>query len=433
MARAARLPLVVACIALTLPALLSAPARAAAPKVVVTLWTWRPEAPVVGRMVAAIALAHPDIDLRAVVQPYDTYFKALRAAAAAGTLPDIVGLPPGAETQRVLAQLQPLSKSVPDIIGKKWRQHFSDEVLDEATLGNPKGDDTLYMLPMTTEVRSLWFDRAVFAKAGLSAAPATLSEMTSDAAKLHAAGVTPLALGGGTDAVLIGLFLEVAAQTDPADLVAAEGGQPVWTHPAMLQAATAWQHVVGAAGADAMTTDAPTAAAQFKQGHAGMSPQGSGWLHQFRISGGPKLSEYGAFAFPAVGSGGKSNPPLGGIAVGWAITKNADGSPDVERASQAVLHELIVGGGAQQAVNALSGMPAYDDLAPQGSIPADVRQLYDAFRKQLGTAKPDVIGNPAIHDALATHLRGVAAGHETPAQAMAAVDAVARTQSLLGP
>ncbi len=413
-----------------------APAPAcAADKVTVTLWTWRPDASVVRDMVAVIERTHPDIELRAVVQTEAAYFAALRQAAAAGTLPDIVGLPAGAETQRLRGQLQDVSTPASDVLGKDWRKHFVPGVLAEAALGNPKGDHSLYILPMSAEVLGLWSDRRAFAAAGLSRPPGSLDDMAADAARLRAAGLTPFALGGTSDQAVIGLFLQIVAQTDPVDLGAAEAGQPVWSRPGIVHAATAWQLLFATVvGPQALSTDPQAAAGQFAQGRAGISPQGSRWLHQARAAetpDGAALADFQPFAFPALGAAGHPSPPLGGVDVGWAITQAASGSPDVEQASHIVLHDLVAGVGAAVAVDALAGLPAYTDLPPPGTLPDGLRQLYDGFRAQLGAARPHVIGEPAVHDALATQLRAVAAGHVEPGAALAAVDSVAREQAML--
>ncbi len=407
-----------------------------ADKVVVTLWTWRPEASVVAEMVAAIEHAHPEIELRAVVQPAETYFAALAQASAAGTLPDIIGLPAGAETQRLRDRLQELPTKASGILGKDWKKHFLPEVLGEAKLGNPKGDDSLYVMPMTTEVLGLWFDGPAFVKAGLSSPPRSLDEMASDAEKLRAAALSPFALGAAGERAMIGLFLQIVAQTDAEDLLSAESGQQVWSRPGMVQAVRIWQSLFTRriADQDALTTRADDAAAAFLQGHAGMSPQDSGWLRQAHPSGKPataKPFEYGPFAFPAIGPSGQPSPPLGGVAVGWAMTRNASGSPDSDRATQIVWHDLIVGPGAQTAVNELTGLPAHDGLRPQLPLPADVQRLYEGFQAQLAGAKPHVIGDPAIQTVLARELRAVAAGNEQPERAMEAVDAASRQQQLL--
>ncbi len=282
MTRAVRLSLLLALL------LLPFGAARAAETVVITLWTWRPEASLVAEMVAAIRHAHPDIDLRAVVQPGATYFPALRQAAASGTLPDIIGLPAGSAMQRLRGSLEDLSTPADGIFGTDWRKHFPKELLDEAALGNPPGDDTLYLLPMTAQVRSLWLDRAAFEQAGLSGAPPTLDAMGEGAAKLRAAHLTPLALAGRSDRALIGLFLEIVAQTDATELQAAEGGQPVWTHPGMLRAAGSWQRLFSkVVGKDALLTDAAAARAAFAQAHAGMSAEGSDWLGRMRSAENP--------------------------------------------------------------------------------------------------------------------------------------------------
>ena len=432
MARAARLPGLMMLLVLgTSRALAPSPALGA-DKVVVTLWTARPEARVVAEMVAAIEHAHPDIALHAVVQPAETYGAAL-AEAGAGTLPDILGLPAGAEAQRLRNQLQELSTKASDIIGKDWETHFSPEVLGEARLGNPKGDDSLYIMPMTTEVLGLWFDGPAFVKAGLTSPPRTLDEMGADAEMLRRAGLAALALGAADGRAMVALFLQIVAQTDAADLLSAEAGQPVWSHPGMVQATSVWRSLFARRIADqgALATSLGEAAAAFAQGHAGMSPQSSDWLRQARAPGQSESFKFGPFPFPAVAPKGQASPPLGGVSVAWAMTRNATGSPDTDRATQIVWHDLVVGSGAQVAVNALAGLPAYDALRPQLPLPGDVQRLYDNFRAQLGGAKPHVIGDPVVEDALVGALRAVAAGNEAPERAMRAVDDAARTRQLL--
>lgn len=434
MARAVRLPGLMTLLALGAALRTLAPSPAlGADKVVVTLWTWRPGAPVVAEMVAAIEQAHPDIELHAVVQPTETYFTALDEAAAAGTLPDLIGLPAGAPTQRLRYRLQELTTKASDILGKDWKKHFPSEVLGEARLGNPKSDDSLYIMPMTTEVLGLWFDVPAFVKAGLSSPPKSLDEMAGDAEKLRQAGLSPLALGAAHGQAMVGLFLQIAAQTDAADLLSAEAGQPVWSHPGMVRAAAAWRSLFARRIADqaALTTRPSEAAAAFAGGQAGMSPQSSDWLRHARPLGQAQPFKFGASPFPAITPRGQASPPLGGVSVAWAMTRNATGSPDTDRATQIVWHDLIVGPGAQIAVNELAGLPAHDNLRPQLPLPGDVQRLYDTFRAQLGGARPHVIGDPSVEDALVGELRAVAAGNEEPERAMQAVDAAARKQQLL--
>ncbi len=43
-----------------------------------------------------------------------------------------------------------------------------------------------------------WYRKDLFAKAGITSAPATIAQLESDDAKLKEAGITPISLGGGT-------------------------------------------------------------------------------------------------------------------------------------------------------------------------------------------------------------------------------------------
>lgn len=199
----------------------------------------------------------------------------------------------------------------------------------------------------------------------------------------------------------------------------------------MIRTATAWQVVFGEiAGPAALKTDTATARGEFAQGKAAMSAFGSSWLHEARVPG-QTLTKYGEFAFPPIAPDKQPSPALGGVDVGWAVTANASITPEIERASHIVLRDLLVGVGAQVAIDELSGLPAWTDMVPHEPLPADVRRLYDSLRARLGTAKPHVIGDPSIHDALAANLRKIATGAESPAAAMAAVDAAARKQVIL--
>ena len=68
------------------------------------------------------------------------YFTALKAAAASGTLPDIIGLPPGAYTQEYRPHLLDRSTVAKALWGTDWQKHFAPALLTQARLGNPNGD-----------------------------------------------------------------------------------------------------------------------------------------------------------------------------------------------------------------------------------------------------------------------------------------------------
>ena len=409
------------------------PARAA--KTVVTLWSWSPVQTTTQAMVEAIEKAHPDIEVRATIQPHTPYFTALKAAAASGTLPDIIGLPPGAFTQEYRPELMDLSPVATNLWGKDWKKNFAAALLVQARLGNPKGDQGFYMLPQEAEVLNIWYNRAAFAKAKISAPPETMGELVADAAKLRAAGFIPFYQGGGTELFDAWVYMQIAAQTDLKGLLAAQQGEAVWTQPGMVAAAAAWERLFK----DKVVQDGalaalqyPTGANLFAAGRVGMISLGSWWLQQTAMSDNPALktmSGYGKFFFPAISAHSHVSPPIGGIDLGWGITKSARSSPEVTKASEIVLKELISGVGEQVALDQLNDLPAFHGMKPSQTLDPHLAPIYTSYIDELQVAHPHAIGNPVIFDALVANLQAIAAGQKTPAAAMAAVQDIAKKQA----
>jgi raffinose/stachyose/melibiose transport system substrate-binding protein len=55
-----------------------------------------------------------------------------------------------------------------------------------------------YGIPYDQHVVGFWYRKDLFAKAGITSTPTTIAQLESDDAKLEAAGITPIALGGGS-------------------------------------------------------------------------------------------------------------------------------------------------------------------------------------------------------------------------------------------
>jgi raffinose/stachyose/melibiose transport system substrate-binding protein len=408
------------------------PALAASPTVV-TLWSWSPVAPTMAAMADAIHKAHPDIELRVTIQPHTADFTAMQAAQASGTLPDIIGLPPGAFTQEYRPDLQDLTSTAEASWGQDWQKNFAPALLDEARLGNPKGDNAFYMLPEEAEVLNVWYNRDIFQKADITGPPTTMDEMTADAQKIHAKGFIPFYQGGATELFDGWVYMQIAAQTDLKDLLAAQKGAAVWDQPGMIEAATIWQHLFTDKVAQAGALSAlqyPTGANLFAAGRVGMIALGSWWLQETALSDNPALktmSGYDKFFFP-VKPVSANAPPLGGIDIGWGLTKNAAKSPDVEAASKIVIKELISGVGEQVALDQLNDLPAFNGLKPSQTLDAHLADLYDTYIKELAISVPHAVGNPVVFDSLTSNLQAIAAGNKTPEAGMQAVQKTAQSQ-----
>ncbi len=419
---------------LLLAAPAAVPAAKAAGPVTVTVWSWTPVTPTMNAEIAAIEKAHPNIVVKATIQPHPVYSVSLQAAAGSGNLPDIVGLSPGAETQAYRPHLINLTPVAESLWGKNWQSHYSDALLTEARFGNPAGDSNFYALPQEAQLNNLWYNIPAFKKAGIKAPPRTLAEMEADAAKLRKAGYMPFYQGAATGVFDVWTFLMIALQTAPNAVLPAEQGQAVWDQPGMTEAARVWQElftkqVVQPGALSALQY--PTGANLFAAGRVGMIGLGSWWLQETGLSQVPGLktmSDYGTFSFPAVKAGGKPTPPFGGVDFGWGITDKAAASPDVLAASKIVLKEFISGVGEQVALNQLNDLPAFGGMKPTVPMSAHLTAVYENYIKELPLAHPHVIGNPVINQSLISGLQAIGAGKMTPEAAMAEVQKTALAQ-----
>jgi raffinose/stachyose/melibiose transport system substrate-binding protein len=412
---------------------IAGPARAADP-VTVTVWSWTPVTPTMNAMIAAIEKAHPDIHVQAQIQPHGAYSVSLQAAAGSGNLPDIVGLAPGAETQQYRPHLLKLGAVAASLWGADWQKNFAPSLLSEARFGNPPGDDDFYALPQEAQINNLWYSIPAFKKAGMEGPPKSMAELVADADKLRSAGLIPFYQGGASGIFDVWLYLEIAVQTDPDSMVAAENGAAVWTKPGMVQAARTWEQLFTAKVLQPGALSAvqyPVGANLFAAGRVGMISLGSWWLQQAQLSDQPGLktmADYGTFTFPALQEGGAPAGPIGGVDFGWGITDTAAKSPEVLAAAKIVLREMISGVGEQEALNQLNDLPAFGGKSPSQTLSPHLAEIYDTYIKQLATARTHVIGNPVINQSLITNLQAIGAGQITPEAAMAAVQATATAQ-----
>src|SRR3954447_7335740 len=82
----------------------------------VTFESWSPVEGTTKQMVDAFKETNPDVTIKSTVLNYPDYIADLKTKAAAGELPDIVGLQPGSVVQLYRSQLLPLQ----DCATKLW-------------------------------------------------------------------------------------------------------------------------------------------------------------------------------------------------------------------------------------------------------------------------------------------------------------------------
>ncbi|MFA3916701.1 ABC transporter substrate-binding protein [Ruegeria hyattellae] len=394
----------------------------------VTVWSWFVQS-TMEKSVAAFEEKYPDINVEYVYYNYSPeYITALKAAAASGSLPDVIGLQPGSLTQQYREDLASINAKAEAEWGADWQDKIFPINRNQMLMGNPEGDDNYYIMPQESQVLAVWYNRRLFDEVGLSA-PQTYDELKAAAAALTDAGHIPMFQGAADGWQNKNVFLMLANQFSPGIVERAQAGGASWTSDEMVSAMTAWKGLFddgifqeGALGAHAY----PTGAQLFAQGRVGMMALGSWWMQESKFP--PPLSQdvdnmsgFDYFHLPPVPGSSQPSPPVGGIDIGYGLTKNGEDNP----AAWTFLAELTNGVALQQALNDLNDLPAFDGHAPQGDVSDHVLGLYDRFMSELPVAENQRFAQPKISQALEDALSGVAAGSLEPMAALEAVQKVA--------
>lgn len=399
----------------------------------VTVWSWFIQS-TMQKSIDAFEKTHPGVKITYTYYNYSPeYITALKAAAASNSLPDVIGLQPGSLTQQYRDNLAPVDELAAKTWGKDWKDNVFAVNRKQMQMGNPAGDNKTYIVPQESQVLCIWYNRKLFEKLKISV-PKTYADLKAASKALTDGGYIPMFQGAADGWQNENVFLMLANQFSPGIVDKAQAGQMPWSAPELVSAMKAWKGLFddgifqqGALGAHAY----PTGAQLFAQGRVGMMALGSWWMQESKFP--PPLSEYvqnmdgfDYFYLPPVKDGGSASPPIGGIDIGYGLTKNGAKNPE----AWTFLSELTNGVGLQQALNDLNDLPAFEGHEPKGDITDHVKQMSARFMADLPKAENQRFASPAVAEALDNALAGVADGSVQPEAALASVQAA--TDKALG-
>jgi ABC-type glycerol-3-phosphate transport system substrate-binding protein len=143
-------------------------------------------------LAAAFHKLHPNVTFNIVSQPGDNYFALLQAAAVSKTGPDLTVMWTGLFTLQYKDFLTNLQGKVPasalariDPDALKW------------TSNDFNASNGPYVIPLENQFYIGFYNKAAFAKAGVSAVPTDWSQLFAACKKLKAAGYLPMTYGNG--------------------------------------------------------------------------------------------------------------------------------------------------------------------------------------------------------------------------------------------
>jgi len=396
----------------------------------ITFRSWSPIEQTTKQMISAFQEKNPGSTIDAAIFNYPEYTVDLQTRAGSNTLPDVMGLQPGALTQQYRTNLMPLQQCAETTWGTNWKDKFFPIGLEQSRLGNPAGDENYYTLPLLTQTVNMWANTQIFEQEGQQI-PKTWDELEAVTKAMSGKKFAPFLLPAKDSWLRNAVFLQIANNVDPGLVYKAEDGTDSWTNPQIVKALEYWQKLFtdGIAQKGAIGLDAyPSGANQFEAGNAAMIPLGAWWIQQSdptktdipALSQG--MSGYQPFLFPTIPGGAAEPQAVGGIDVGLGISKNS-ANPDL---ACKVLTDFIAGAAAQKLINTMNDVPAVSGLVPEKFTSDKQKQIWDLFNNDwLPKVKYSrYFKSPQIDQAVGDALAALATGDKTPADAAADIQKV---------
>ena len=379
----------------------------------VTLTLWHnygteANAQVTEALVKAYVAKYPNVTINLVSQPADNYFALLKTAAIAGTGPDMMTMWTGLFALQNQSYLEPLNSYIPADTLKQFTG------IDWCSKGLAV-DQGAICVTLDMQHYNGFYNKDMFAKAGITTFPTNWTEFLAACEKLKAAGFLPLAYGTGGQALNAGFYpyydLSYLMMNLPlSDWQKLYSGQIPWTDPGIVAQLTKWASLktLGYTNSDVLTnTDS---VAQFEAGKAAMTLEGSWDFKEFHDKMGDNVGVFvppftdtqakGVVEFPGNGFGVTSYSPHKSEAaafLAWLVTPEA----------QAIIAE----GGL---IPVAAGTAATQPLA---------NAMLDFAGTQGYTRYPmiDNVIQPEVQDVATKVLNAVLAGTMSPADAAQAM------------
>ncbi|MCB2176914.1 MAG: extracellular solute-binding protein [Actinomycetales bacterium] len=246
-------------------------------------------------LVSDFEAANPDITVKYEERSVDDHKTALRQVAGTDAGPDIYWYweGPGLGGELVNAGMSLDLTKYYDQYG--WSDRFSDAALAGITqYGQHDG------IPWTLQGEAIYYNKTLFAKAGITGTPTSYDELVADADKLVAAGITPIQFGGTVNwhvMRLLDSLIETECGSTVAD--ALNTTQKGWdSEPCVTDAFTAlktWGEKYINQGFMGISND--DSSQLFYTGQAAMALEGT-WFDANLTDNGVNPDDIGIFAFP---------------------------------------------------------------------------------------------------------------------------------------
>lgn len=305
-----------------------APAEAPAEKVTVTWWHISTKDPALSdwqKMADDYMAAHPNVNIEITVLENEAFKTKLTTVMQSGEVPDIFqSWGGGTLKEQIDAGLLKDITADLDADGGAWRDTFAPGALAVFS-----ADGKNYGVPWDMGMVGWWYNKDLFAQAGITKTPTTWTEFLEDVQLLKDAGITPISLGEGDTWTGMHIWSYLATRIGgEAAFTAAADRSGSFADPAFVQAGVELKKLIdmkpfqdGFLGANHDEMQAT-----FGNGKAAMELSGQ-WapsVQRANAADGVGVANLGMFNFPAVEGGAGDVTDVIGGGNGFAIGKDAE-------------------------------------------------------------------------------------------------------------
>jgi multiple sugar transport system substrate-binding protein len=253
-------------------------ASAAGPTVDLTVWTGftGSDGPSYQALVSQFNASHPNIHVTMDIQPWASIAQKLPQAWATGTGPDLAT--PSFDPGSIFNYIQ--NGQVVPLEGGSGASQIDPGVFPPSVTQAFTVDGHLYAAPANMATLVLYYNKKLFAKAGIASPPATEADFIADAKKLTGNGVYGLSLG---DHATIQMW-PILQWMNGGDITDSKGCAVI-QQPASVQALQTWADLVTKNHISPIGQDGATADTLFSAGKAAMEINGPWAAGTFRTAG----------------------------------------------------------------------------------------------------------------------------------------------------
>jgi raffinose/stachyose/melibiose transport system substrate-binding protein len=302
----------------------SGPASASA-KTTLTLWQnygTENNATATTNLIKAFEKLNPNITIKDVAQPGTNYFQLLQSAAISGNGPDLAVMWTGIFDLQYSSYLVNLKGNVPaaDLARMEGMQWVAPDY--QVSQG-------AYVMPLETQFYIGFYNKKLFAEAGIKSVPTDWSQLLADCKALKAKGIQPMVYGNGGQAISTEFYpwydmsyLMIGAHSLASWKDLYDGSIP-WTSPVNVAQLKMWATLQkdGYTNSDVLTNTANIQ--QFEKGKAAMMVDGTWDTSKYTSTMGNNVA---AFVPPY------SNTPIKGVVEyagdGFSVTKYSKNKKD---------------------------------------------------------------------------------------------------------